>query len=66
MSAKKYSTIAETGPATTTRDLSGLVDVGALIRSGELKHTRYALNIPASNTPDISINENGKLSFLNG
>ena len=65
MSAKKYSTIAETGPATTTRDLAGLVDVGALIRSGELKHTRYALNIPASNIPNVSINEDGKLSFLN-
>lgn len=64
MSAKKYSIIAETAPATTTRDLAGLVEVGALIRSGELKHTRYALNIPASNIPDISIDENGKLLFL--
>jgi Fic family protein len=63
MSAKKYSTIAETPPATTTRDLAGLVEVGALIRSGELKHTRYALNIPASNIPNISIDENGRLSF---
>src|ERR1700678_2817112 len=32
MSARKYSTIAETAPATTTRDLAGLVEVGALIR----------------------------------
>ena len=63
MSAKKYSIIAETAPATTTRDLAGLVEVGALMRSGELKHTRYALNIPASNIPDISIDANGKLSF---
>ena len=63
MSAKKYSIIAETAPATTTRDLAGLVEVGALIRSGELKHTRYVLNIPASNIPDISIDANGKLSF---
>ena len=63
MSAKKYSTIAETAPATTTRDLVGLVEVGALIRSGELKHTRYALNIPTSNIPDISVDENGKLLF---
>jgi len=64
MSAKKYSIIAETAPATTTRDLAGLVEVGALIRTGELKHTRYALNIPASNIPGIFIDENGKLSFL--
>jgi hypothetical protein len=63
MSAKKYSIIAETAPATTTRDLAALVEVGALIRSGELKHTRYALKIPASNIPDISIDENGKLLF---
>ena len=55
MSAKKYSTIAETAPATTTRDLAGLVEVGALIRSGELKHTRYALNIPASNIPELTL-----------
>lgn len=63
MSAKKYSTIAETPPATTTRDLAGLVEAGALIRSGELKHTRYTLNIPVSNIPDIAIDKSGKLSF---
>lgn len=63
MSAKKYSTIAGTPPATTTRDLAGLVEVGALIRSGELKHTRYSLNIPASNIPDVAIDQAGRLSF---
>lgn len=63
MSAKKYSTIAGTPPATTTRDLAGLVEVGALIRSGELKHTRYSLNIPASNIPDVAIDEAGRLSL---
>lgn len=63
MSAKKYSTIAGTPPATTTRDLAGLVEVGALTRSGELKHTRYALNIPDSNIPEVVIEENGRLSF---
>ena len=63
MSAKKYSTIAGTPPATTTRDLAGLVEAGALIRSGELRHTRYSLNIPASNIPDVTIDETGRLSF---
>ena len=63
MSAKKYSTIAGTPPATTTRDLAGLVEAGALVRSGELKHTRYALNLPASNIPRIKIAEDGRLSF---
>jgi hypothetical protein len=38
--------------------------VGALIRSGELKHTRYALNIPASNNPDISMDRQRKAVFL--
>lgn len=66
MSAKKYSTIAETPPATTTRDLAGLVDGGALIRSGELKHTRYVLNIPVSNIPVIMIDEAGKVSQVVG
>ena len=65
MSAKKYSTIAETAPATTTRDLAGLVEVGALVRSGELKHTRYTLNLPTSDIPDISIDQEGRLSFSN-
>lgn len=46
MNAKKYSTIAETAPATATRDLHGLVEVSALIRSGNW-NPRYALNIPA-------------------
>jgi Fic family protein len=64
MSAKKFSTIAETPPATTTRDLAGLVEVGALIRSGELKHTRYVLNVPASNIPAITIDETGKVNHL--
>jgi len=64
MSAKKYSTIAETPPATTTRDLAGLVEVGALTRSGELRHTRYALNIPVSNIPIITIDETGKVHHL--
>jgi Fic family protein len=61
MSARKYSTIAETAPATTTRDLAGLVEVGALIRSGELKYTRYELNIPVSNIPSITIDEVGRV-----
>jgi hypothetical protein len=31
----------------------------------ELKHTRYALNIPASDIPNISIDEDDELSFSN-
>jgi Fic family protein len=61
MSAKKYSTIAGTPPATTTRDLAGLVEAGALIREGELKHTRYALNIPVSPIPTVTIEKDGEI-----
>jgi Fic family protein len=46
LSAGNYSTITGASPATTTRDLAGLVEKGALVRSGERKHARYALNLP--------------------
>jgi Fic family protein len=46
LSAGNYSTITGASPATTTRDLAGLVEQGALVRSGERKHARYALNLP--------------------
>jgi Fic family protein len=45
MSAGNYSTITGASPATTTRDLADLVDKGALLRTGERKHARYALHI---------------------
>jgi len=47
LSAKNYVTIAQTSPATTTRDLRGLVELGALTQTGELKMTRYWLNLGA-------------------
>ena len=46
LSAGNYSTITGASPATTTRDLADLVEKGALIRTGERKHTRYTLNLP--------------------
>jgi Fic family protein len=45
LSAENYITITGTSRATTTRDLQELVDKGVLIRTGELKGTRYWLNI---------------------
>jgi Fic family protein len=45
MSAGKYSTITEAPSATATRDLADLVAKGALVRRGELRHTRYELNL---------------------
>lgn len=47
LSAGNYSTITGASPATTTRDLADLVEKGALVRTGERKHTRYALNLTA-------------------
>lgn len=45
LSAEKYITITKTTRATATRDLTDLVAKGALIKTGELRHTRYWLNI---------------------
>lgn len=45
LSADNYLSITDTSRATATRDLQALVDVGAFIKTGELKGTRYWLNI---------------------
>ncbi len=43
MSATKYINLVKTSRATATRDLQGLVDMGALEKVGERKTTRYLL-----------------------
>jgi Fic family protein len=48
LSAGKYATITGSSPATTTRDLVDLVEKGALIREGELRHARYLLGVPCT------------------
>lgn len=45
LSAENYIGIAKTSRATATRDLQDLVAKGALTKTGELRHTRYHLNI---------------------
>lgn len=45
LSAGKYSGITKASKATATRDLQDLVDKQALIKIGDLKNTRYYLNI---------------------
>lgn len=45
LSAENYISITKASRATATRDLRGLVVLGALRRSGERRHTRYRLNI---------------------
>ena len=44
LSANNYIAITKVSRATTTRDLTDLVQKGALIKTGELRHTRYWLN----------------------
>ena len=45
LSAENYIAITETSRATATRDLHDLVAKGALTRTGELRYTRYALQL---------------------
>lgn len=46
LSAENYIAITKTSRATATRDLTDLVEKGALVKTGELRHTRYWLNFP--------------------
>jgi Fic family protein len=45
LSAEKYISITKASRATATRDLVELVKIGALVKTGELRHTRYWLNL---------------------
>jgi len=45
LSAENYISISGAARATATRDLKKLVDMGALTKTGERKHTRYYLKI---------------------
>jgi Fic family protein len=45
LSAENYINITKTSRATATRDLQDLVARGTLTKTGELRHTRYHLNI---------------------
>jgi Fic family protein len=45
LSAENYISITKASRATATRDLQDLVAKSALTRTGELRHTRYHLNI---------------------
>lgn len=47
LSAGKYSAITGAPPATATRDLAELVALGALVRTGQVKGTRYWLPFAA-------------------
>lgn len=55
LSAANYMAITGAPPATTTRDLAALVGLGALLRTGEHKATRYRLNIAADPIRSLDI-----------
>jgi Fic family protein len=46
LSSANYRKISRASTATATRDLAQLIELGALKRTGEKKHTRYWLNLP--------------------
>ncbi|NRP21802.1 Adenosine monophosphate-protein transferase SoFic [Ensifer adhaerens] len=48
LSAENYISITQTSRATATRDLHDLVEKGALVRTGERRHTRYYLSVAAT------------------
>gem|GEM_PF-6944790 len=47
LSAASYRTATAAPSATATRDLADLVALGVLRKEGELKHTRYFLDLSA-------------------
>ena len=62
LSAGNYATITGSSPATTTRDLADMVEVGALRRTGERRHARYFVNIPEPMTmPGILLSAGASL-----
>jgi Fic family protein len=61
LSAGNYVSIAKTSPATAGRDLAAMVDMGALTRTGEKRHTRYHLPFAARPLPRITVAHDGRL-----
>ena len=46
LSARNYVSIAKCSPATATRDLAELSDMGALVSHGQSRGTRYEISCP--------------------
>lgn len=61
LSAGNYTTVTKASPATATRDLAELVELGALKRTGERKHTRYHLAIQRRLMRSITIDDEGNI-----
>lgn len=62
LTAGKYATITGASPATATRDLVDLVEKGALVRAGELRHAHYHLGVPLRAVKHVTIGERGELA----
>jgi Fic family protein len=62
LSAGKYNTITGASPATATRDLVDLMEKGALVRTGELRHARYNLSVPLKPVQHVTIGKDGELA----
>lgn len=50
LSASNYKSITSSSAATATRDLQELIQCGAFYKTGDLKSTRYFLNLETTNT----------------
>ena len=61
LSAGNYVSITKTSPATARRDLAELVEMNALTRTGEKRHTRYQLAIPLRKVPRFIIDDEGEV-----
>lgn len=61
LSAGNYATITGASPATATRDLADLVENGAFLRTGELRHARYSVAIPLRVVLPVKLDDHGNL-----
>lgn len=64
LSASKYMTITQASSATATRDLAEMIDLKALVRTGEKRHTRYQLPIPIRPIAQFTIDDFGDVNQL--
>jgi Fic family protein len=62
LSAGNYVTITGASASTATRDLAQMVEKGALLRSGQLRHARYRANITLRPVASMLIDELGRIA----
>jgi Fic family protein len=62
LSAGNYITITGASPATATRDLTDLVEKGALTRRGELRYARYEVSVSKRTIQPVVLDEHGNFA----